>query len=213
MTEREFGLAAIDDIIRDSVTGCECNSVRWESFTWQFIEAIKSAHSYVDCGAEYGFYVRLALKYGPMDIRITAFEPESTRHELLTQSLCGFPNVKVYPYALADQSMVVEAIKPNSGVSLSINGLLHTHGEKSSVNAVALDDVLQDTPVDVLKVDIEGAEDLAFKGMVRVLKNKPKLFVEWHPADDRVRENTTRLLVSMGYHVDEPIGCGRVVLE
>ena len=196
MTEQEFGLAAIDDIIRDSVTGRESHSVRWESFTDQFIEAIKTAKVYVDCGAEYGFYIRLALKYGPKDIRIVAFEPEPIRFDLLVQSLRGFHNVKVYPYAVADRQAVVQVTKPESGISLSISGLLHISGEVSQVNAVALDDVLQDTKVDVLKMDVEGAEDLAIRGALKVLSQKPLLFIEFHPG---AAESSWAILASFGY--------------
>lgn len=215
MTEREFGLAAIDDIIRDSVTGRERQSVRWESFTEEFIESIKTAKVFVDCGAEYGFYIRLALKYGPADIRIFAFEPELERYGLLRDSLTMFENVLVFPFAVIDKASTLFGKKSAPGFSISIGG----NGELHMFEGIELDDIVLDAKVDVLKMDIEGAEDLAFKGMTKVLENKPKLFVEFHPFsvvldgeyDPNARIHTIQLLRSAGYDA-RVVDSGRVVL-
>jgi len=215
MTEREFGLAAIDDILSSMVTGREQSNIRWESFTSQFIHRIKTAKVYVDCGAEYGFYISLALKYGPPDIQIIAFEPERIRFELLQNWMKSYPNVKIYPLAVSDSSVKREAIKPDVGVSLSFEGCYHSVGFRFTVDTTTLDEILQDTKVDILKMDIEGAEDLAFKGMTKALKNKPKLFIEWHPpTHELMRIQTVELLYKSGYEIFlEGSQQGRVVLE
>lgn len=210
MTEQEFGLAAIDDIIRDSVTGREHHSVRWESFTGQFIEAIKTAKVYVDCGAEYGFYIRLALKYGTKDLRIFAFEPEPIRFQLLSRMLENEPNVMIYTYAVAKECSRRRLFKPAVGFSASF----FQSGDPIETATVAVDDMLPDVKVDVIKMDVEGAEDFAFSGMTRILHGKPKLFVEWHPpVDDSLRTATVGLLHDAGYEIVlEGSQCGRVVL-
>lgn len=216
MTEQEFGLAAIDDIIKDSVTGREHLNVRWESFTDRFITAIKTAKVYIDCGAEYGFYVSLALKYGPRDLKIIAFEPEPMRFNLLESWMQSYPNVKIHRLAISDHASRREVVKPGVGVSLSLEGCFHDTGSRFIVNSVSLDDILSEVNVDIIKMDIEGAEDLAFKGMAQVLKHKPKLFIEWHPpAYDIARITTVRNLYTAGYKNIrvESSQCGRVVLE
>lgn len=211
MTEREFGLAAIDEIIRDSVTGRERQSIRWESFTEQFIEAIRTAKVYVDCGAEYGFYVRLALKYGPSDIQIHAFEPEPERFGLLSDSLSMFKNVTVWQFALSSFRWSIKLTKPAAGYSASAS--MHESGEEMFVDTIALDDPLPDEPVDVVKMDIEGSEDLAFLGMARTLASKPMLFVEWHPPISySARARTLQLLTDAGYALPPMQDCGRTVL-
>lgn len=216
MTEQEFGLAAIDDIIKDSITGRERFNVRWESFTDQFIAAIKTAKVYVDCGAEYGFYISLALKYGPPDLKIIAFEPEPMRFNLLETWMQSYPKVKIHRLALSDHASRQEVVKPGVGISLSLEGCFHGTGSRFTVDSVALDDLLSETNIDIIKMDIEGAEDLAFKGMTKVLGRKPKLFIEWHPpAYEIMRLKTVELIYDAGYHNIDLEGSqnGRVVLE
>jgi hypothetical protein len=74
--ETRIGRGAISQMVRDLEADEERNNYRWEPFTAAFIEEIRRARVFVDCGAEFGFYTRLALKYGPPDIRVIAFEPD-----------------------------------------------------------------------------------------------------------------------------------------
>jgi len=64
-------------------------------------------------------------------------------------------------------------------------GRLGDSEEMVEVQAVPLDDLLEGLPpVDVLKMDIEGAELQAFAGLSRTLEASPKISVmfEWAPA-------------------------------
>ncbi len=215
-SEREYGLAVIDDIIRDSVTGRERFNERWESFTDEFIESIKTAKVYIDCGAEYGFYLRLALKYGWEDLKIIAFEPEPIRCQLLKTVTAAHPNVTVYPFALSNVVASRELTKPAIAYSASFD--MHATGEKFLVQTTTLDKIVRGADVDVIKMDIEGAEDLALLGGIQTIKNATTLFVEFHPDQSKTRLDTYRNLLSLGFYINDSdaakmIHGGRVVLR
>lgn len=219
MTELEFGLQAIDKILQDSVTGRERFNERWESFTDQFIDAIKTAKVYVDCGAEYGFYLRLAVKYGSPNLLIWAFEPEPTRFQLLVKAFANYPNVMLFDHALSDCLSETNLIKPGVGISSSLPGKLHADGDKIPVHTSVLDIVIT-RDIDVLKMDIEGAEDLAILGGLRRIDESKNitLFIEFHPNQSDERLNTYRYLLALGFQVSDDdaakmIHGGRVTLR
>ena len=63
-----------------------------------------------------------------------------------------------------------------------------SHGDPSTctyqVQAVTLDRFLEDEPcIDIIKMDIEGAEWRALQGMRRLIqRHRPLLFTEFHPS-------------------------------
>lgn len=221
MTEQTYGLEVVDQIIKDSVHGREHQNERWESFSQQFVEAIKTAKVYVDCGAEYGFYVKLATKFGPPDIRIFGFEPEPARFDLLKKVFAVYPNVSIYPQALSNRVTSSYLVKPGVGISPSFDGMMHSNGERIGVKTSFLDLLLpSDLCVDVLKMDIEGAEDLALMGALNTMDQSRNLtmFIEFHPNQSEARIDTYRNLLALGFYIDDEdadrmIHGGRVVLR
>lgn len=198
MTEYEYGLKAFIEIKHDVGSGHAANNERWESTTQAFIDVIKTAQVFVDCGAEYGFYTRLALKHGPSNVRVIAFEPDPVRYGMLDGALGD--RVTVVNTALSLIAGHVTVRKPAPGVSLSFEGLLHNEGEQFTVETTSLDAYLQG-PVDVIKMDIEGAETLALFGAQELLRRyHPVLFVEFHPPTT-TREPLISMLIRLGYSV------------
>jgi hypothetical protein len=68
-----------------------------------------------------------------------------------------------------------------------------------------LDDVVEGT-VDVVKIDVEGAEIEVLEGMTRLLQARPKaLIVEWHPLLQAMAgyapDELPRWLVSRGWRL------------
>jgi len=226
--ETDIGRRAIADMVQALESNDERNNFRWESFTDAFAREIRSAKVFVDCGAEFGFYMRLALKYGPTDIRIIAFEPERARYELLVESFVGRPNVEIYPYALSDTRSTLTATKPAQGASITFAPTVRnerfplTEQSTVEIESVILDEFLQNVEVDVVKMDIEGAELFALRGMRRLLaRGKATLFVEFHPhyidaLEPGGYEKLRRLLSDAGYSADGTGGRktgGRAVLR
>ncbi|WP_411330520.1 FkbM family methyltransferase [Desulfovibrio desulfuricans] len=165
-------------------------TLRHESFTEKFIEQISKSHYFIDAGAEFGFYTWLALKHMPKDGKILAFEPEIERFIALEQALAPFDLVSVYPHALAECEKKIVLYKQSKVHSATIDKDLSqakdvTPCESFTSHAVAIDTFLADdiNRIDIVKMDIEGAEIFAFQGMQEMLSlQKAHIFMEVHEA-------------------------------
>ena len=165
-------------------------TLRHESFTEKFIEQVSRSHYFIDAGAEFGFYTWLALKYMPNDAKIVAFEPEIERFIALEQALAPFDLVSVYPHALAECEKNIVLYKQSKVHSATIDKDLSqakdvTPCESFTSHAVAIDTFLADdiNRIDIVKMDIEGAEIFAFQGMQEMLSlQKAHIFMEVHEA-------------------------------
>ena len=165
-------------------------TLRHENFTEKFIEQVSKSHYFIDAGAEFGFYTWLALKYMPKDGKIVAFEPEIERFIALEQALAPFDLVSVYPHALAECEKNIVLYKQSKVHSATMDKDLSqardvTPFESFTSHAVAIDTFLAEdiNSIDIIKMDIEGAEIFAFKGMEEMLsKKKAHIFMEVHGA-------------------------------
>jgi FkbM family methyltransferase len=117
---------------------------------------------------------------------VFAFEPDPgfQRHLQRNCELNGIRNVTIVPWAVAD--VTGSALLHTDGVG-GRSPSLFEHGQRDAVtvDTRALDDALRgELPIPtVIKMDIEGAEYLALKGMRRLLLSTPPraIFLEVHP--------------------------------
>jgi len=144
----------------------------------------------VDVGANIGYHTLMAARHIGRAGKVIAFEPATENCNLLARSLAanGFHNVTIHAAAVADVSGFVGfrmddsngAIDPEPG---------QNPGYPEQVPAVTLDACLGEEPrIDVIKVDVEGAEGRALRGMEATLaKHRPVLFVEFTPGSLEAR--------------------------
>lgn len=137
---------------------------------------------FVDVGANMGWFVLLAATLANRG-KVIAIEPNFNNTQLIYQTMLAnkLDNVHVYPFAASDKETILRlsAIHSNGTVA----AVDEAGGAYEYVRGVALDDLLQDEPViNVLKIDIEGYEPMALKGMLKTLaKHKPVVLSEFHP--------------------------------
>jgi FkbM family methyltransferase len=139
----------------------------------------------LDIGANIGFYSRLFAENTGGDAVIYAFEPERRNVEKLIEEISSFKNICVYPYAVSDTSGSIEfTISPDSSVDHHISAGKEDSGsrgggvERTYVRAVTIDEICADLPsVDIIKMDIQGAEYFALKGMLKTLKRSPDVII------------------------------------
>jgi FkbM family methyltransferase len=134
----------------------------------------------LDVGANVGYYTMLAAaQVGPTG-KVLAFEPLRANSAMLEASreANGFAHVQIYPYAVAAQDGSVGFREDDSNGALALDDPSTAVYE---VQAVALDTFLSDEPrIDVVKIDIEGAEGLALSGMQQILRrHRPLVFSEF----------------------------------
>jgi FkbM family methyltransferase len=142
---------------------------------------------FVDVGANIGFFTLLAAsRVGPKG-RVHAFEARADNLALLRRSVAdnGFANVEVHQCAVSDRAGSLAFFASGTWYS---NGRIVGDDEAGSeqlprVAAVALDAALADAPrIDVVKMDIEGAEARALAGMRALLRrHRPVLLTEFSP--------------------------------
>jgi FkbM family methyltransferase len=146
---------------------------------------LKPGNTFVDVGANIGYFSLLGATLVGPEGRVIAIEPAPPNHALLTKSIAlnGFSHVELHPVALSaktGRARVSPTERRNSGSFRFVDDA----GDLGSfeVETRALDDLVGDRTVQVIKMDIEGAEGLALPGMERTLRrDRPVIVMELSP--------------------------------
>jgi|GEM_PF-1712501 FkbM family methyltransferase len=154
----------------------------WERNTTAFIqEHLKQDQTFIDVGANVGYFTVLASECVGKGGRVLAFEPESKNRDLLTRNLAlnKCTNVKVSPLALSDKNedTVLYLNKDAGGHSLVEDG----HKGTEPVTTMRGDEAFGLIP-DMIKIDVEGAERKVLEGMSKTLRTPKTLtviFEDW----------------------------------
>jgi FkbM family methyltransferase len=159
----------------------------------------------IDVGANVGHYtVRLSQLVGDAG-RVLAFEPVPDTFELLAANLAfvGAHNVSLFNVALSDITAVMALSVPQFSSGLAnfyCAGLTSTspwpiNSQTSfDVFTVALDTLTLPRRVTLIKLDVEGHELQALRGMAQLLRrDRPRLIVE------NATEQICALLRDLGY--------------
>jgi FkbM family methyltransferase len=141
---------------------------------------------FIDIGANVGFHtLRVARALAKAGGKVISFEPiAGNRCRLINNiALNSLTNVCVEPTGLGDshELLNVSHANPSGGnVSLASRGQFTEEIEITSLDQWAMNHRLE--RVDTIKLDIEGAETIALKGMTNVLRRfQPVLLLEINP--------------------------------
>jgi FkbM family methyltransferase len=163
----------------------------WEpAETAIFKKYIKYGDTVIDAGAYIGFYTVLSSKLVGDGGKVYSFEPSPDNAGILIKNikLNNCNNIRIIRKAVSDKIGTV-TFYPNpcnaSGSTMFENYSTSqkTHDPKVEVDTISLDKVIGDGKVDFVKMDIEGGETKALKGMVNIINNSPnlKMIVEVFP--------------------------------
>ena len=143
----------------------------------------RSDPTIIDCGANIGLSA-IYFKTRWPDAKLIAFEPDPSVFDLLQK------NVKERNLAAVDAqnaAIWIDDSKLRFEVEGALGGKLSDAAadgrQQIEVQAFRLRDLL-DSPVDFLKIDIEGAEYTVLRDCRDRLQNVRNLFVEYHAAPD-----------------------------
>jgi FkbM family methyltransferase len=138
----------------------------------------------LDVGAHIGYYtLRLARRVGSRG-RVLALEPHAPTFRLLAENLppARFPNVELVPVAAGDtpgEALLVEFMGSGKHSFYDVSVLdaeYRARGTKVAVRVARIDDLMRERglrQVHFVKLDIEGAEQAALRGMAEVLAASP----------------------------------------
>ena len=143
----------------------------------------------IDVGAHVGYFTLLAARRVGPEGKVYSFEPEPANYRLLQQNIesNGYRNIVATQKAVSKvegSAQLILSSQDNGTHSLFGHG--RSDAEKISVSVVSLDGFLTDEGlphVDLVKMDVEGAEMDALGGMGRLLQRSPelKLVMEFNP--------------------------------
>jgi len=164
----------------------------------------------LDVGANVGWYSLLVSRLSQDSCRVYAFEPDPDNFALLQHNLAinGAERVSAVNKAAGAQAGCLALHKYGAG-NTGRHSLLAIHeGQTVSVQVIALDEFWQeqalgDTPVRLLKMDIEGYELFALRGASQILQRCEWVLIEHSPDYMRLAgldpEDLVNLLVQAGF--------------
>ena len=141
----------------------------WEADVVRLLEStLQPGATFVDVGANVGFHSVVASRLVGPSGRVVAIEPEPESAAILRANLWrhSAPHALVHMVAASDHLGRVRLAADREGRSGSA---LSDTGEIEA-EATRLDDLLDGVRVDVLKVDVEGAEPLVLRGAEETIR-------------------------------------------
>lgn len=169
----------------------------WETpYTEAFKSLLRPGARVVDVGANLGWYALVAAPIVGREGRVYAVEPNPelarmVHWSLRTNGFGGFS--KVFEVAVGDVPDVVDLVfRPDMPGGGYIRPTVHTVEDPAPsttrVASVPLDTLLAEeaAPIDVLKMDVEGWEGMAIRGLRATMDRSPgmRMLVEWSTQQD-----------------------------
>ena len=155
-------------------------------------KTLRPGMTFVDIGAHVGYYTLLGAEAVGKEGKVIAFEPEPYNLEILGKNVAmnDLTNVVVEDKAISDRSGPAEIFlsKVNYGDHRTFRGRGTTEESRPivAIEATTLDEYVHryELSVDVIKMDIQGAEPAALHGMRRTLAENENiiLVMEFQPS-------------------------------
>ena len=147
---------------------------------------LKKDATVLDIGANIGYYTLIFAKLVGEGGKVFAFEPDPENFLILQEniSINEYKNVVLVKKATSDKTGVAKLhlSEANRGDHRLFGPV---GGRVIDIETIALDDFLQDSAenIDLIKMDVQGAEALTFKGMTSLIKRCPtlKIVMEFWP--------------------------------
>lgn len=167
-----------------------------------FKRCLKPGDTVVDAGAHVGSYALTAARLVGPSGAVFAFEPGPENYRILVENvrLNGYANVAARNAAVGAKTEkrsfnIADSSDSNSFYAHPLAGLKSTH----EVDCVAIDDALAGRRVDVVKIDVEGAEPEVLQGMEKTIRANPGivLFVEFNPCCLRLGGHDPRAMLKL----------------
>jgi len=141
--------------------------------TYEKYHELKRGEVVVDAGATIGTFTVLAAKSVGGEGLVIAIEPEKNNLENLKKNIKinGFNNVTIVPKGLWNRKDKKRFYLADSTV---MHSLMQKSDKSGKIEVETLDNILEKlrmSKVDFIKMNIEGAEIQALKGMKRTLRN------------------------------------------
>jgi FkbM family methyltransferase len=136
----------------------------------------------LDIGANIGFYAELLSNTVGVNGKVHCFEPDTTNFNYLKKRCINFKNVSINNKAVSDKTGV---LKIYTSKQLNVDHRTYKpddYDQEIDIDAIAIDDYLNGQLVNFIKMDIQGFEMSAVKGMHKTLESPDlKMLSEFWP--------------------------------
>ncbi len=136
---------------------------------------IKPGDTVLDIGANIGFYATILSDIVGEKGKIHCFEPDATNFSHLKKTTANYKNIIINNKAVGPKT---EKLKIYTSKELNVDHRTYKpeeYDKEIEIEAVSIDDYLKGGKVDFIKMDIQGFEIQAVKGMRETLKSNPKV--------------------------------------
>jgi len=145
-----------------------------EPETYKFIiQNIKKCKVFVDVGAYIGGYSIRAAKY----CKVYAIEPLPRNYKILKINE-KLNNVKINSFNIAAGNKNVKVKLYYDPWNLGLSSTKWKKKKSIEVEMKPLDEIINEESIDLIKIDVEGAEDLVLEGARNCLKRTKMVIIE-----------------------------------
>ena len=142
----------------------------------------------LDIGANIGLFTKAFARSSRKPKRIISVEPSTYVYEILKRVSRNFPNVTCFQVAISDTRGFVNLnmpVKPSGSIRVGLSHIGKSEQKEQLTERVktnTLDGFIDDhvkEKIDIVKIDVEGAEGLVLSGARKLLQDdRPIWFVE-----------------------------------
>ena len=178
------------------------------------IQHIHEGNHFLDIGAHYGYFTRLATELiGPIGLTYS-FEPTSVSYKILSENCNQIKNISIFQKAVSNQKgNLVFYEFPNLHSEYNSfditqfkdeNWFQHSKPIAVNIEATTIDDILVNTKFEpnFIKIDVEGGELKVIEGGKNYLMSHAPILMMEYLAPDRNNQphsQALQLLLSMNY--------------
>jgi FkbM family methyltransferase len=189
---------------------------------------LKSGSTFIDVGGNKGDFALLAARKAGESGKVLCIEPEPNNCLWIRRSveLNGYRNVTLFELALSDTNGEANLyLGQKSGFHTLLGDLQGQHPGVITVRTTTLDYLLSQLHlerVDMIKIDVEGAELQVLKGAQRTLCQNPSviLLMDLHPMLGVNSAEVSSFLLGLGFSIyrmkapfNDPLQPDRSALE
>lgn len=184
---------------------------------------LKPGMTFVDIGAHIGYYSLLASRKVGINGKVFSFEPDPRNYVLLVSNIFANNCTNVIPIqkAVADYTGTSKFFVAPYSVSHSLyKDVSIPTLSILEIEVISLDDYFRQLnwpSINLVKMDIEGAEISALRGMKELCSRNPylKLIVEFKPrrihAAGYTIEDFFSTLIELGFHIIQDINTSEII--
>ncbi len=174
-------------------------------------KTVKDGWTVLDIGANIGYPSLLLSKLVGVNGKVIAFEPDKNNLEMLRKNIKtnNCKNIKVVQVAVSDRTGVgtLYVSDSHSGDHRIYNSLDEKRKTKN-IRTISLDDYFSSSEeINFIQMDVQGAEELVFRGMKKLLNDNKKINILlefWPEGLRRIRSSPRdflRTIKSFGFRL------------